>query len=64
MLGRHEATVKIVVDHLKQNLKTVKCYLLKEDFQSLWEYTSPYWTGRFLDRWTKKVMYSKIVQMK
>jgi transposase len=49
---------------LKQNLKTVKSYLLKEDFQRLWGYISPYWAGKFIDRWTRKVMYSRIVPMK
>lgn len=49
---------------LKQNLKTVKSYLLKEDFQRLWEYISPYWAGKFIDRWTRKVMYSRIKPMK
>jgi transposase len=49
---------------LKQNLKTVRSYLLKEDFQRLWEYISPYWAGRFIDRWTRKVMYSRIKPMK
>jgi transposase len=51
-------------DLLKQNLKTVKCYLLKEDFKRLWDYNSPYWAGKFIDRWTRKVMYSKIDPMK
>jgi transposase len=49
---------------LKQNLKTVRSYLLKEHFQRLWEYISPYWAGKFLDRWTRKVMYSRIEPMK
>lgn len=49
---------------LKQNLKSVKSYLLKEHFQRLWEYVSPYWAGKFIDRWTRKVMYSKIEPMK
>lgn len=49
---------------LKQNLKTVKAYLLKEDFKRLWDYISPYWAGRFIDRWTRKVMYSRIEPMK
>ncbi len=49
---------------LKHNLKTVKSYLLKEDFQRLWEYTYPYWAGKFIDRWTKKTMYSRIKPMK
>ena len=49
---------------LKQNLKTVKSYLLKEDFQRLWDYVSPYWAAWFIDRWTRKVMYSRIGPMK
>jgi transposase len=49
---------------LKQNLKTVRSYLLKEDCQRLWEYVSPYWAGKFIDRWTRKVMYSRIKPMK
>ena len=49
---------------LKQNLKTIKSYLLKEDFQRLWEYVSPAWAGKFIDQWTKKVMYSNIQPMK
>ena len=49
---------------LKQNLKTVRSYLLKEDFQRLWSYISPCWAAKFIDQWTKKVMYSKIEPMK
>lgn len=49
---------------LKQNLKTVKGYLLKEDFKQLWDYISPYWAGRFIDRWTRIVMRSKIEPLK
>jgi len=46
------------------NLKTVRSYLLKEDFQFFWNYVSPYWAGRFLDNWCKRVMRSKIEPMK
>lgn len=53
-----------LADLLKQNLKTVKSYLLKEDFQRLWDYVSPVWAGKFIDQWTKKVMYSNIEPMK
>ena len=28
---------------VRRNLRTVRAYLLKEDFQSLWGYVSPYW---------------------
>jgi len=49
---------------LKCNLKTVRSYLLKEDFQFFWGYVSPYWAGRFLDRWCERVMRSQIEPMK
>jgi len=35
---------------VRYNLKAVRSYLLKEDFQLLWTYRSPYWAGWFLDR--------------
>lgn len=35
---------------LKMNLRTVKAYLLREQFQKFWQYSSPGWAGRFLDQ--------------
>lgn len=49
---------------LKYNLKTVRAYLLKEEFQKFWEYVSPTWAGRFLDAWCTQVMRSQIEPMK
>lgn len=49
---------------LRCNLKTVRSYLLKEDFQRFWSYKSWYWAGEFLDRWCTKTMRSKIEPMK
>ena len=49
---------------LQYNLKSVKSYLLKEQFQFFWEYCSPYWAGVFLDRWCTRVMRSRIEPMK
>jgi transposase len=49
---------------LQYNLRTVRSYLLKEGFQFFWEYVSPYWAGRFLDRWCSRVMRSRIEPMK
>ena len=49
---------------LQYNLKTVRSYLLKEDFQFFWEYRSAYWAGRFLDRWCTRTMRSRIEPMK
>jgi len=49
---------------LQYNLKTVRSYLLKEEFQFLWEYRSWYWAGQFLDKWCDKTMRSGIEPMK
>ena len=49
---------------LRYNLRTVRAYLLKEDFQFFWDYRSPYWAGRFLERWCTRTMRSKIEPMK
>lgn len=49
---------------LKYNLRTVRAYLLKEDFQAFWTYVSPYWAGRFLDQWCTRTMRSQLDPMK
>ncbi|NIB44300.1 ISL3 family transposase [Pseudomaricurvus alkylphenolicus] len=49
---------------LQYNLKSVRAYLLKEEFQFFWEYWSPAWAGKFLDKWCTKTMRSKIEPMK
>jgi transposase len=49
---------------LRYNLKTVRAYLLKEDFQQFWEYNSPAWAAKFLDDWCSQVMRSRIEPMK
>ena len=51
-------------DLLQYNLKTIRAYLLKEEFQHLWDYVSPQWAGKFIDSWTTKAMRSQIVPMK
>jgi len=51
-------------DLLKYNLKSVRAYLLKEQFQALWDYVSETWAGKFIDRWTTQVMRSKIEPLK
>jgi transposase len=53
-----------LADLVRMNLKTVKSYLLKEDFQNFWEYTYPGAAARFLDRWCFRTMRSKIEPMK
>ena len=49
---------------LSYNLKTVRSYLPKEEFQRFWSYKSPYWAGKFLDKWCTQTMRSKIDPMK
>jgi transposase len=49
---------------LKYNLRSVRAYLLKQNFQMFWEYTSPAWAEKFLDKWCVKTMRSKIEPMK
>lgn len=49
---------------LPYNLRTVKAYLMKEEFQQFWEYVSAHWAGLFLDAWCRRAMYSKIEPVK
>ena len=53
-----------LADLVRYNLKTVRSFLLKEDFQFFWDYVSPHWAGRFLDTWCFQTMRSKIEPMK
>jgi transposase len=56
-------TVKLS-ELLRYNLRTVRAYLLREEFQRLWEYKSAWWAGKFLDEWTGRVMRSRLEPMK
>jgi len=56
-------TVKLA-ELLKYNLRSVRSYLLREDFQRFWEYASPGWAGRFLDQWCTRTLRSRIEPMK
>ncbi len=49
---------------VQYNLQSVRAYLLKEEFQLLWTYISPAWAGKFIDRWTTRVMRSRIEPLK
>jgi transposase len=37
---------------VKYNLRTVRVYLRRKEFQRLWEHTSTRWAGKFLDERT------------
>jgi transposase len=56
--------VSKLTDLLRCNLKTVRAYILKEDFQRFWEYVIPGWAGRFLDDWCTRTMRSRLKPMK
>jgi transposase len=49
---------------LKYNLKAVRAYLLREEFQRFWEYRSAHWAGRFLREWCAKAMRSRLEPLK
>ena len=61
-LTNHQ-TVKLS-ELLKYNLRSVRAYLLREDFQRFWGYVSPTWAGKFLDEWTARAMRSRLEPMK
>lgn len=45
------------------NLKTIRAYLLKEEFQFFWEYRSVAWAEKFLTQWCTKAMRSRLEPM-
>jgi len=48
----------------KRTAKTLPSYLLRGGFEFFWDYVSPYWAGRFLNNWCRRVMRSRIEPMK
>lgn len=49
---------------LQYNLQSVRAYLLREDFQHFWSYTSVTWASKFLDEWIRRTMLSRIEPLK
>jgi transposase len=47
-------------DLLQYGLKTVRTHLSKESVQALWEYTSHHWADRFVSRWLKRALRSRL----
>lgn len=45
---------------LQYNLRSVKAYLQREDFQRFWEYRSPAWASKFLHAWCTRAKRSRI----
>jgi len=48
----------------KRWLASVRAWLWKEKFQLFWEYTTPYWARRYLQRWCKGAMRSRLAPLK
>ena len=46
------------------NLRTVRAYLLKEQFHFFCEYSSAAWAGKFLEQWCTAAMRSRLEPMK
>ena len=59
----HKQTVKLA-ELLQYNLQSVRSYLLREDFQRFWEYSTPGWARKFLQQWCTRTMRSKIEPLK
>jgi transposase len=56
-------TVKLA-ELVKYNLRSVRSYLLREDFQRFWTYQHAGWARRFLREWCTRTLRSKIEPMK
>ena len=48
---------------LQYNLQTMKAYLMREDFNRFWAYTSPGWASKFLREWCTRASRSRIEPM-
>jgi len=59
--GQH-ASLNAVMS--KRWLATVRAYLWSQKFQLFWEYTSPFWARRYLRRWCKGAMRSRLKPLK
>jgi transposase len=49
---------------VQYNLKTMRCFLLKEAFQHLWTYKTHWGAKRFLKDWLNRAMRSKLPELK
>ncbi|MGH2568665.1 MAG: ISL3 family transposase, partial [Bacteroidota bacterium] len=60
----NENQVSRLAEILKSNLNSVRAYLMREDFQSFWDYRSPTAALKFLKDWNSRTMRSRIKPMK
>ena len=62
---RLTATQQIkLADLLRCNLRTIRAYLLKEDFEFFWNCQGLLWARRFLRGWYHRALRSRIAPMK
>lgn len=59
-----EKQTSSLAELLRHNLKTVRSYLLKEEFQRFWECVSPAAAADFLDEWCARTLRSQLKPMK
>jgi len=59
-----EKQVPKLQELLGYNLRIVRAYLMKEEFERFWQYKSPCRAGKFLHDWCVRTMRSKIEPMK
>jgi transposase len=59
--GQHESLQAVMN---KRWLCSVRAYLWKEKFQLFWQYDSPYWARRYLRRWCRGAMRSRLTPLK
>ena len=52
-----------LADLVQYNLRSVRAYFSKENFQHFWTYVIPYYAGKFLDTWSTRTVRSKIEPM-
>ena len=62
MTGYQQQQLQRVMN--QKRLKTVRAWMWKEKFQLFWEYTSPYWARRYLKRWQRGAMRSRLAPLK
>jgi len=51
-------------DLVTLNLRTVRAWLLKEEFERFWTYRNATWAKKFLKQWTTQAMHSRLDPMK
>lgn len=62
--NRSKKDTKALNQLQKANRRIHRAWVLKDEFNQLWEYSSRTWARKFLKKWCKSVMYSQLEPMK